>query len=305
MSGGAADPRSPAGQRSHRATVVIPCFNASATLPRALASIDEPEVEILVIDDASQDAEAIADLVAQDPRARLIAKGTRINAAHSRALGIQQACCDTILFLDADDAYRPGHVARRCAMHKANRAGVAIGRFRLNDGHREWDMPLSTYSGGSLETYIFADGGDARSSTLSVSRQALRGTTFDPALRKHQDWGFALSAWREGRGVMFDPEYGVVIHIGVATRMSASAQVEASLAFARDHIRDIANRRRFVMARLRTSLRHGDTNAAREFRRALLALAPRTRERWGSAAMMLAAQVGIAAPLHRLMTANR
>ncbi|WP_156840060.1 glycosyltransferase family 2 protein [Novosphingobium aquimarinum] len=305
MSGVSSTSRSPAGQRADRATIVIPCFNASATLPRALASIDEPEVEILVIDDASQDGKAIADLVAKDPRARLIAKDRRVNAAHSRALGIQQASCDTILFLDADDAYRPGHVARRCAMHRGNPAGVAIGRFRLNDGQREWDMPLSAYSGGSLETYIFAGGGDARSSTLSVSRRALGGTTFDPALRKHQDWGFALAAWREGRGVMFDPEYGVVIHIGAATRMSASAQVEASLAFARDHIGDVANRRRFLMARLRTSLRHGDRHAAREFRRALLALAPRPSERWGSAAMMVAAQVGIAAPLHRLMAAHR
>jgi glycosyltransferase involved in cell wall biosynthesis len=292
-------------QPGPRATIVIPCFNASATLPRALASIDEPDVEVLVIDDASADIAAIRELVAQDPRARLIAKPKRANAAHSRALGIKQAACDTILFLDADDAYRPGHVSRRCAMHSRESAALAIGRFRLNDGTREWDMALSAYESGSLEDYIFAGGGDARSSTLSVSREALGGTTFDAGLRKHQDWGFALAAWRRGGGVMFDPEYGVVIHIGGSSRMSASAQVEASLAFALDHIGDPANQRRFLMARLRTSLRQGDVPAARLFRRAMLTLAPRPAERMGSAAMMMAGRLGIARPLHRLMAATR
>lgn len=287
------------------ATIVIPCFNASETLPRALASIDEREVEILVIDDASPDVDAVRNLVELDSRAHLIAKPKRANAAHSRALGIRQAACDTILFLDADDAYLPGHVARRCAMHAREPAALAIGRFRLNDGTREWDMPLSTYAGGSLEDYIFAGGGDARSSTLSVSRSALSGTTFDPGLRKHQDWGFALAAWRKGRGVMFDPEYGVVIHIGGTTRMSASAKVEASLAFAFDHIGDDANQRRFLMARLRTSLRQGDIRAARQFRRAMLALAPRPAERVSSAAMLMAGRLGLARPLHRIMAATR
>lgn len=293
------------GQVAPSATIVIPCFNASRTLPRALASIDASDVEILVIDDASPDVAAIAELVAGDNRVRLIAKPERVNAAHSRALGIAEAACDTILFLDADDAFLPGHVTRRRAMHAHQTAALAIGRFRLNDGTLEWDMALSDYHGGSLEDYIFAGGGDARSSVLSVSRRALRGVTFDPALRKHQDWGFALAAWRAECGVMFDPEYGAVIHIGGTTRMSASAQVDESLTFARNHIADPANRRRFLMARLRTSLRHGDARAAHQFRNALLAQAPRPRERWSSAAMILAARLGVAGPLHRLMAGHR
>jgi len=288
-------------------TVVIPTFNSATTLPRALASIDDPggELEILVIDDASPDQAALQALVGRDPRVALIAKPARTNAAHSRAIGLAQARGDVVLFLDADDAYLPGHLARRRTLHEEEGASIVIGRFRLSDGARTWDGPMTAYDGGNVEDYIFARGGDARSSTISVLKPALRGTTFDARLAKHQDWGFALAAWRNGERIGFDASPGVTISVAGDGRMSARSNVEASLAFARDYLRAEDNRRRFLIGRLRTSLRLGDIGAARRFRAALLEIGPSGRERWESAAMMLAARIGIAAPLHRLLAARR
>jgi len=295
------------GPTGRGATVVIPTFNSTATLARALASIEDraTEVEILVVDDASEDLAALQAIVAADPRATLIAKPERTNAAHSRAIGLERAAGAIVLFLDSDDAYLPGHLARRRAIHAAQEASVVIGRFRLSDGARAWDGPMSAYDGGNVEDYIFARGGDARSSTISVDKRALRGTTFDARLAKHQDWGFTLAAWRNGERIGFDPTPGVTINVAGTGRMSARSNVEASLAFARDHVRDADNRRRFLIGRLRTSIRLGDVRAARQFRAALLQLDPTGRERWGSAAMMLAAQLGVAAPVHRMLAARR
>jgi glycosyltransferase involved in cell wall biosynthesis len=216
-----------------------------------------------------------------------------------------QARGDLVLFLDSDDRYRPGHLARRRALHAAQGSGIVIGRFRLDDGIRQWDGPMADYAGGEIEDYIFAGGGDARSSTISLFRPIWRGTSFDPTLAKHQDWGFALAAGRNGEAIGFDPEPGVVISVAGSSRMSARSDPEASLAFAHQRLRGIGNRRRFLLGRLRTSLRLGDLPAARRFRAALLALDPAPRERWGSAAMLLAAQMGIAAPLHRLIAGRR
>jgi glycosyltransferase involved in cell wall biosynthesis len=215
-----------------------------------------------------------------------------------------RATGDLVLFLDSDDFYLPGHLARRRALHAAEGASVIIGRFRLSDGARTWDGPMADYRGGNFEDYLFA-GGDARSSTISVFRPALRGTTFDAGLAKHQDWGFALAAWRNGERIGFDPTPSVTIGVAGSGRMSARSNVEASLAFARDYLRREDNRRRFLIGRLRTGIRLGDLRAAREFRAALLRLGPSRRERWGSAAMMAAARLGLAAPLHRLLTARR
>jgi glycosyltransferase involved in cell wall biosynthesis len=288
-------------------SVVIPTWNSGATLPRALASIEDPnaEVEIILVDDRSDRPAELQALAEADSRIALILKPERTNAAHSRALGLERARGDLVLFLDSDDHFRPGHLARRRALHDATGASVVIGRFRLNDGRREWDGPMAPYEGGAIEDYIFARGGDARSSTLSVMKPALRGTTFDASLAKHQDWGFALAACRNGERIGFDSVAGVTISLAGPARMSSVSHVEASLAFAREHLRKVENRRLFLLGRLRTALRLGDIPAARRFRDALLALDPSPRERWSSAAMVLAARLGVANPLHRLLTARR
>jgi glycosyltransferase involved in cell wall biosynthesis len=288
-------------------TVVIPTYNSSATLPRALASIEgaRGEVEILVVDDASDDAGVLQSIAAADPRVAIVAKPHRTNAADSRAIGLARAVGDIVLFLDSDDYYLPGHLTRRCVLHAAGQAGVVIGRFRLTDGSREWDGPMAVYDGGGIEDYLFARGGDARSSTISVDRRALRGTTFDVRQVKHQDWGFALAACRNGERIIFDPHPGVMISIAGRGRMSARSNVEASLAFARDQIRHEDNRRRFLLRRLRTSLRIRDLDAAVRFRSALLQCAPTFRDRCGSGAMLLLGRAGLAAPLYRLLTARR
>ncbi|BCA63519.1 hypothetical protein HMP09_2753 [Sphingomonas sp. HMP9] len=287
------------------ATVVIPTYNSSRTLPRALASIDDRTAEILVVDDASNDTAALQTIAAADGRVALVRKPTRTNAAHSRAVGLARAAGDMVLFLDSDDQFLPGHVARRRELHTAEQVSIIIGRFRLSDGTREWNGPMAAYDGGDIEDYLFARGGDARSSTISVHKPLRRGTNFNPQLTKHQDWAFALAACRNGERIGFDPTPGVMINIAGEARMSARSNVDASLAFARDHLRSDSNRRRFLLGRLRTSLRLGDVHAARQFRIALLRLTPSPSERWGSAAMMLAARLGLAAPLHRLLTARR
>lgn len=287
------------------ATVVIPTHDSSATLARALTSIDDPTAKILIVDDRSTDMTALQTIVAADPRATLIVKPARTNAADSRAIGLTAAAGDLVLFLDSDDHYLPGHIARRRALHLAHSAGIIIGRFRLSDGDQEWDGPMTAYEGGDVETYLFARGGDARSSTISVNKHALGSTSFDPRLAKHQDWGFVLAAWHNGERIGFDPSPGVVIDVAGDHRMSRGSNVDASLTFARDHLRLDQNRRLFLLQRLRTSLRIGDLRSARQFRQALLQRGPSLRERCLSAAMILAAQLGLARPVHRLMTTRR
>lgn len=288
-------------------SVIIPTWNSSATLPRALASIDDPacRTEIIIVDDNSDDSASLRAIADADQRITLIVKAQRTNAAHSRAIGLTRAAGDLVLFLDSDDHFLPGHLARRRALHAITGASVVLGRFRLNDGTGEWDGPMAPYGGGDIEEYLFAGGGDARSSTLSVDRAALRGTTFDAGLAKHQDWGFALAAWRNNEQIAFDPAAGAVISVAGGSRMSARSNVEASLAFANDHLSNNRSRSRFLIGRLRTSLRLGDIRAASRFRRALVSLDPSPRERWSTAAMILAARLGLARPLHRLLTRRR
>ncbi len=93
---------------SPRFSVIIPAFNAAATLARAIESVRAqswPAHEIIVVDDGSSDATAevagrFGDAV------RLIRQGNR-GVSVARNAGAAAASGDWLAFLDADDWYAP------------------------------------------------------------------------------------------------------------------------------------------------------------------------------------------------------
>jgi succinoglycan biosynthesis protein ExoO len=97
-------------------SVVIPAFNATTFLARAVASARQQtlaDIEILIVDDASSDGTlALARrLAAADPRVKVIASASNRGPAAARNLGIEAAKANWIALLDADDAFEPGRLA--------------------------------------------------------------------------------------------------------------------------------------------------------------------------------------------------
>lgn len=95
-------------------TVVVPAYNAAATLPRALASVfaqTQLPAEIVVVDDASSDRtwDALQELCTTHPEPPV--KPVRLEhnggAANARNAGWQSASQEFVAFLDADDAWHP------------------------------------------------------------------------------------------------------------------------------------------------------------------------------------------------------
>lgn len=101
-------------------SVVIPAFNAAATLAKTVASAAAQThrcIEILIVDDGSRDATAaIAEqLAAGDPRIRLLRQPNRgVSAARNRGIG--EARGDFIAPLDADDLWHPDKLALQLAV---------------------------------------------------------------------------------------------------------------------------------------------------------------------------------------------
>lgn len=87
-------------------TAVIPTYNRSKTIGRALGSVfaqTRPPEEVIVIDDASTDD--TIEVIKQFPIVKLLRTETNQGAAHARNVGIQQAKGDYIAFLDSDDLW--------------------------------------------------------------------------------------------------------------------------------------------------------------------------------------------------------
>jgi glycosyltransferase involved in cell wall biosynthesis len=95
-------------------SVVVPAYNATATLPRALASVfaqTRLPAEIIVVDDASQDRtwDVLQQVCAEHPEhtIRTLRLDRNGGVAGARNAGWALASRDYIAFLDADDAWHP------------------------------------------------------------------------------------------------------------------------------------------------------------------------------------------------------
>ena len=93
-----------------RFSVVIPAFNAAATLARAIESVRAqswPVHEIIVVDDGSRDA--TAEIARQFEAVHLIQQANS-GVSVARNAGAAAATGDWLAFLDADDWYAPDRI---------------------------------------------------------------------------------------------------------------------------------------------------------------------------------------------------
>ena len=99
--------------------IIIPCYNAAHTLPRAVQScLNQPEAErIWLIDDASTDNtwQTIEQLKQQSPhKIQAVRQPENGGAAMARNWGAMQSQAELIAFLDADDEYQQGALSAAC-----------------------------------------------------------------------------------------------------------------------------------------------------------------------------------------------
>ncbi len=105
-------------------SVVIPAYNAAATLDRTLRSVrgqTHRNLEIVVVDDGSTDGTAalVRTHADRDGRVRLLTQPNS-GVAAARNLGWKSARSDLIAFLDADDLWAPTKVERQVAMTRVH-----------------------------------------------------------------------------------------------------------------------------------------------------------------------------------------
>src|SRR5271163_2107777 len=110
-------------------TAVIPCFNAAATLDRAIASVraqSYPNLEIIAVDDGSRD-DTLALLRQQEPLGVRVITQANGGAPVARNTGIAAARGEFLAFLDADDEWHPDKLAQQVKILAAHPAMVLIG----------------------------------------------------------------------------------------------------------------------------------------------------------------------------------
>ena len=239
-----------------RVCVVIPARDAAATIARAVASAQSQQPapdEVLVVDDASRDNTAdLARLLG----ARVLRLPRQAGAAGARNAGAAAAGCEIIAFLDADDEWLPGKLARQLPLLRDASFVACTACLFGTDGADlgplyggEIPRPGPDAWRGLLERNTVA------TSTVLVWRQAfLDAGGFDAGLEVAEDQDLWIRLALRGRLAY---EAATLVHMhclptsvsGVGTPLGARQQVAITLPMIERHI--AANRGRLSAAEIR------------------------------------------------------
>ncbi|MDX2223971.1 MAG: glycosyltransferase family A protein [Rhodospirillaceae bacterium] len=134
------------------AAIVIPAYNAAATIDRTLASAAAAvsaasaamvlEAEIVVVDDHSTDdtAARVRAWAAREPAVRLVVLAENKGPGFARNEGVRRSAGQFLFFLDADDVFYADHV-RLClhALLADDSLGYVFTRTRIDlPMHADW-----------------------------------------------------------------------------------------------------------------------------------------------------------------------
>ena len=116
-------------------SIIIPCYNSSGTLPRAVKSVVTqglPSFEIIIIDDGSSDntSSIIASLKLKS--VKYIRLKRNHGPGYARNVGIKNANGNYIALLDADDYFLPNRLETLSYYLKNNKIDAVADNLFLN-----------------------------------------------------------------------------------------------------------------------------------------------------------------------------
>jgi glycosyltransferase involved in cell wall biosynthesis len=204
-------------------TVIVPTHNRPDSLKRCLEHLvvqdTDEAVEIVVVDDGSDDAGLVADVVARIPSARLIRQERRGPAA-ARNAGVQAAAGSVICLTDDDCEPDPAWAAR---LARALRDGEDVVAGTTRNGGRESRVALAS----QLVVEHFAEYSAipfAASNNIGATARLLQEVPFDESYvdagGEDRDWCERLAA--RGYRIAHDPGAVIVHHQPVTLRRYVS-----------------------------------------------------------------------------------
>jgi glycosyltransferase involved in cell wall biosynthesis len=242
----------------------MPNYNKSKFIASAIESVlsqTMPDLELLVVDDASTDDSAgiVENLSRKDTRVSLLRQPIRKGVSHCRNVGIRESRASTVAFLDSDDLYAPNSLELMYrAIADSPSPVVVYSNCWLLDGNGR-TLPPWTYrsctSSGMIFTEFLLDGMHAQSN-LMLSRGLFDIVgMYDESLKRGEDTDMIFRLASKYPFLYVDePLYGYRLHPGntmssMSTRMKLVSKTPIVEKHYRANIRMVDRRTRRVVSR--------------------------------------------------------
>lgn len=178
-------------------SVVLPTHNRARLLANAMQSVLNQtyrNLELVIVDDGSEDNTPQIVAARGDPRVRYAAHAVKKGAAAARNTGIRMAAGEYVAFQDSDDVWRPDKLTAQIGALEKSGAAVSVCSHRLLGG-REVSEAIREdreMSGEEVIAYLLA-GMRISTQTIVARTKALRDVGgFDESLEVSHDYELCL-----------------------------------------------------------------------------------------------------------------
>ncbi|HMF26398.1 MAG TPA: glycosyltransferase family 2 protein [Pseudolabrys sp.] len=192
--------------KAPRCTIILPTHNRAATLPRAVASAiaqNEPDFELIIIDDGSTDNTRAWLATLNDPRIRVVLLEHNQGPSAARNIGINMAAAPVLAFLDSDDSYCEERLSVPLAVFDRNPDVICV----LSSARKEYKrgnttvalLPDVKLASPAFEWAMICDLVGVECTSITVRTEDARKVGgFCPELRRTEDREFLVRLSRLG-----------------------------------------------------------------------------------------------------------
>ena len=183
-------------------SVIMAAYNAEKTIEQSINSVlnqTYPAVELLVVDDYSQDrtVKLVENIMARDNRVRLIYNKENSGVSYTRKHGLEEAKGAWIAILDSDDIWAPEKLEKQIILQKKMNADLLFtgSAFMDSDG-----QPIDWYLHAPTEvTYRQLLKQNVLSNSSALVRKELYAKHYAIGDGMHEDFAIWLSILKEGK----------------------------------------------------------------------------------------------------------
>ena len=183
-------------------SVIMAAYNAEKTIEQSINSVlnqTYPAVELLVVDDYSQDrtVKLVENIMARDNRVRLIYNKENSGVSYTRKHGLEEAKGAWIAILDSDDIWAPEKLEKQIILQKKMNADLLFtgSAFMDSDG-----QPIDWYLHAPSEvTYRQLLKQNVLSNSSSLVRKELYEKYYAVGDGMHEDFAVWLGILKEGK----------------------------------------------------------------------------------------------------------